>query len=163
MSTNSPIKYTSTFNHTELQEIKLSQTFDDNSIQKYMAHKYTGNEGIEAIIHCNTRFQRAASKLMWDGPERFQHYDEIVEEDALDYWDNQVFPTYANVADQTQGNFELALTSMVSNFCGGTRTRDHIIAYLESPECRKPKKTIVNQHIMRLHVTSVSELCTTVT
>ena len=150
MSTNTPIRYSSTFKHTDLQEIKLSQIFDDDTTLKYTAHKYTGSEGIEAIIHCNTRFQRAATKLRWNGPEKFEHYDEIIEDDALDYWDNQILPDYPNVIDQTLANFETALAAMVSNFCGGSKTRDHIIAYLESPECRKPKKTVVNQHIMRL-------------
>ena len=106
MSTNSPIKYSSTFKHTDLQEVKLSQTFADDTVQKYIAHKYTGSEGIEVIIHCNTRFQRAATKLEWNGPERFNHYDEIIEEDALDYWDNQILPAYPNARDQTLPNFE---------------------------------------------------------
>ena len=63
MSTNSPIKYSSTFKHIDLQEVKLSQIFDDDTTQKCTAHKYTSSKGIEVIIHCNTRFQRAATKL----------------------------------------------------------------------------------------------------
>ena len=42
------------------------RNFQQGGIKKYKVPKHTRQEGLEAIIHCNNRFDRAAEKLSWD-------------------------------------------------------------------------------------------------
>ena len=76
LNSNSPIKYKSTFLSKDLETVLLQQEFQQGGVKKYMVQKYTGQEGLEAIIHCNNRFDRAAEKLSWDSEDHFDNYDE---------------------------------------------------------------------------------------
>ena len=61
---------------------------------------------MEAIIHCNNRFDRAAEKLFWDSEDRFDNYDEIFEDKALNYWINDVKPSYPIGSIESKKPFE---------------------------------------------------------
>ena len=82
-NSNSPIKYKSTFLSKDLETVLikdletvlLQQEFQQGGVKKYQVPKYTGQEeGLEAIIHCNNRFDRAAEKLSWDSEDHFDNY-----------------------------------------------------------------------------------------
>ena len=157
-NSNSPIKYKSTFLSKDLETVLLQQEFQQGGVKKYKVPKYTGQEGLEAIIHCNNRFDRAAEKLSWDSEDRFDNYDEIFEDEALNYWINDVRPSYPDRVDRTEETFREAMGVMVTQFCGGSKTRDYIIEEIRT-RCKKPKDVTINKHILRLrHLMTIANL-----
>ena len=104
-NSNSPIKYKSTFLSEDLETVLLQQEFQQGGAKKYKVPKYSRQEGLEAIIHCNNRFDRAAEKLSWDSEDLFDNYDEIFEDEALNYWINDVKPLYPNRVNRTKETF----------------------------------------------------------
>ena len=105
-NSNSPIKYKSTFLSKDLETVLLQQEFQQGGLRKYkVPTKYTGQEGLVAIIHYNNRFDRAAEKLSWDSQDCFDNYNKIFEDEALNYWINYFRPPYPNRVDRTKETF----------------------------------------------------------
>ena len=64
------------------------------------------------------------------------------------------------VEENNQVLFKRAMQKMITNFCGGKKTRDHILAYLKSRFCKKPHDKTVNSHTMRInHLIKIANMC----
>ena len=152
-NSNSPIKYKST-----LETFILQQEFQQCGVKKYKVPKYTRKEGLEAIIHCNNRFDRTAENLSWDSEDCFDNYYEIFEDEALIYWINDVRLSYPNRVDRTKETFQEAMGVMVTQFCGGSKTRDYIFEEIRT-QFKKPKDVTINKHILCLrHLMTIANL-----
>ena len=153
-----PVPYVSTFRSKDLETTKFVQVLPDHT-EKHEVNTYTGREGLEAVIHCNTRFLRVASKCNWTPQEKFEKYENILNDGALQYWTQTVIPSVFEVPT-TDALFTQALQMMVSHFSGCDKARDFIIEYVQSKSCKKTMKTTVNDHVNRIeYLLHIANLC----
>ena len=72
-----PVPYVSTFRSKDLETTKFIQVLPDHT-EKHEVNTYTGREGLEAVIHCNTRFLRVALKCNWTPQQKFEKYEKVI-------------------------------------------------------------------------------------
>ena len=72
------ILYDSTFKVTDLERVKLTQNFQDET-KKASCPVFTGVHGIEALLHVEERFRKIARKMQWtSGDKLFEKFAEVV-------------------------------------------------------------------------------------
>ena len=153
-----PVTYVSTFRSKDLEKTKFIQVLDDHT-EKHEVNTYTGREGLEAVVHCNNRFQRVALKMDWTPQEKFEKYENILNDGALQYWTTTVIPTVWSLPT-TGEMFSHATQMMINHFSGSDKARDFIVEYVQSRECRKTPKTSVNDHVNRIqHLLDIANMC----
>ena len=153
-----PVPYVSTFRSKDLETTKFIQVLPDHT-EKHEVHTYTGREGLEAVIHCNSRFLRVALKCNWTPQQKFEKYENILNDGALQYWSQTVIPSVWE-DPATESMFVQALQVMVSHYSGCDKARDFIIEYVQSKNCKKTMKTTVNDHVNRIeYLLHIANLC----
>ena len=153
-----PVTYTSTFFSKNLETTKFIQVLEDHQ-EKHEVSMYTGREGLEAVVHCNNRFKRVATKLHWTPQQKFDNYENILNDEALQYWTDTVLEV-AWTDPATQEGFNEALQMMITHFSGCDKARDFIIEYVQGKNCRKNKNTSVNDHVNRIkYLLHIANLC----
>lgn len=151
MATNSPVKYESSYKSKDLEKAKFTQYFDDGTNSKETCDKYNGREeSVLEVIHYTTeRYKRIADKMQWTWREKFDHYEEILDDNAHKHWTTNIIPIFPEHLRNHNG-FDMAMTRMMNEFAGGRKARDQIIDEMEGPKCRKPKNVTVQAHLLRL-------------
>ena len=85
--------------------------------------------------------------MQWIWREKFDHYEEILDDNAHIYWTTNIIPIFPeHLCDHN----EFDITRMMNEFARGCRARDHIIEETESSKCKKPKNVTVQAHHLRL-------------
>ena len=151
---NSPIKYESSYKSKDLLKAKFTQFFDDGTSFKETCDKYSGREenALEVIHYTTERYKIVADKIMqWTWREKFDHYEEILDDNAHIYWTTNIIPIFPEHI-RNHNRFDMAITRMMNEFARGCRARDHIIEEMESSKCRKPKNVTVQAHLLRLQM-----------
>ena len=153
MATNSAIKYESSYKSKDISKSKFTQFFDDGGTSfKETCDKYNGREEstLEVIHYTTERYKRVADKMQWTWREKFDHYEEILDENTHIYWTTNIIPIFPEHLRNHYG-FDMAITRMMNEFARERRARDHIlIEEMESSKCRKPKNETVQPHLLRL-------------
>jgi hypothetical protein len=145
----SPVKYESTLKISEMSTYTIKRYSEDNEKIERDCLIFTGNEGLEGFIHVYQRFNNACSVFdIVDPRERIDLFEKILEDDALLYWNTQIHFDFSD--EITDLEFEAAIKKMRIAFGGGERARDHIIEYMKSEACRKPRKSTVRDHSRRM-------------
>jgi hypothetical protein len=147
-----PVAYKSTFKISELEKVKLEQLFNDGTKAKVEVPLFTGQEGLEGLVYIVDRFKDACKTLDWiDGIEMFEGFAKVrLQGQAYTYWVDTVLKEFPNDDDQTLDSFEEAINMMKVSFGGGTMARNHILQYIQSNECKKPRKSMVEEHVRRI-------------
>ena len=153
MATNSsPVKYESLYKSKDLRKAMFTQFFDDGTSFKETCDKYSGRKesALEVIHYTTERYKRVAHKMQWTLREKFDHYEEILDENTHIYWTTNIIPIFPEHLRNHYG-FDMAITRMMNEFARERRARDHIlIEEMESSKCRKPKNETVQPHLLRL-------------
>jgi hypothetical protein len=145
----SPVKYESTLKISEMSTYTIKRYSENNDKIEKDCLIFTGNEGLEGFVHVYQRFNNACSVFeINDTFEKVELFEKILEDDALLYWNMQIRSDFDN--DVTEEIFESAVRKMKIAFGGGEKARDHIIEYMKSDSCRKPKKSTVRDHSRRM-------------
>ena len=93
-----------TFKHGDLEKVKLKQNYDDGTKKDKTCPQFTGKCGVECLLCIVERFQRCAACLDYtEGPELFDHFEEVLEDNAQDVWEN--LTTGIDEADQRPSSF----------------------------------------------------------
>ena len=71
---HAPIDYSSDFDKSKLEKVKLIQRYDDDTTRKKEVPIFDGYGGIEALLYVEEQFRKAAGTLDFDtGRELFEH------------------------------------------------------------------------------------------
>jgi hypothetical protein len=145
----SPVKYESTLKISEMSTYTIKRYNEDNDKIEKDCLIFTGNEGLEGFVHVYQRFNNACSVFeVNDVFEKIELFEKILEDDALLHWNMQIRPDFEDHV--TEEAFKNAIKKMKIAFGGGEKARDHIIEYMKSDSCRKPKKATVRDHSRRM-------------
>ena len=82
------IDYKSTFEHKELESVKLTMYFDDRTKKTKSCKVFTGEHGIEALLFVEQRFRKIAETFKLDEAEWFDHFEEVLQDTAEDDWES---------------------------------------------------------------------------
>ena len=150
MATNSPVlKYEFSYKSKDLEKAKFTQCFDNGTNSKETCDKYNGREeSVLEVMHYTTeRYKRIADKMQWTWREKFDHYEEILDNNTHNQWKTNTIPIFSDHLRNHNG-FDMAMTRMLNEFAGGHKARrDRIIEEMESPKCRKSKNVTVQAHL----------------
>jgi hypothetical protein len=145
----SPVKYESTLKISEMSTYTIKRYNEDNDKIEKDCLIFTGNEGLEGFVHVYQRFNNACSVFnVEDVFEKTELFEKVPEVDALLYWNTQIRSDFDE--HMSEEAFQSALRKMKVAFGGGEKARDHIIEYMKSDSCRKPKKSTVRDHSRRM-------------
>jgi hypothetical protein len=147
----SPVKYESTLKISDMSTYTIKRYMDDSEKVEKDCLIFTGNEGLEGFVHAYQRFNNACHVFNFDSvEEKIELFEKILEDDALLYWNTQVRPEISDEEEITEEHFNVAIKKMKTAFGGGEKARDHIIEYMKSDACRKPRKVTVRDHARRM-------------
>eukprot|EP00957_Ditylum_brightwellii_P069937 5310857-Ditylum_brightwellii.AAC.1 len=72
------MKYEATFKHSNLERIKLAQSYNDGSTCTKKCPIFTGAQGIEGLLYVEERFRGIAQQLNFDtGAKLFNNFEEV--------------------------------------------------------------------------------------
>ena len=156
----SPVKYQSTFKSNDLLERKL-----EHNGNKVKCISFSGCEGFEAFFAVVRHFHTIANQDLGlfkvdrqgnvttniDYKLMFSQFKHVLRDQALNHWEKEIIAnTYPNVNQHNEINWNSAIMMMKRSFAGGKKARDHILAYLDTKDCRKTVKSSVEEHIRRI-------------
>ena len=145
-----PVTYKSTFKISELEKVKLEQPFEDGTKVKMEVPLFTGQQGLEGLVYIVDRFKDACKALDWvEGTELFQGFAKILQGQAYSYWIDEILTKFPE-EEQSIETFEEAIGMMKISFGGGTLARNHILQYIQTNDCKKPRKPTVEEHVRRI-------------
>jgi len=149
ITARSCIRYKSTFKPEELERVKLTQRYDDDSTKTKKVPMFSGQGGIEGLLYVYNRFQKVAEFLSFDtGEELFEHWDSCLSSNAEIQWDN--LSSSIPVADRTRDRFEQAINEYKLKYCD-ENARDTMVDYMQNnKECEKTHDEDVRKHGERL-------------
>jgi hypothetical protein len=137
------IDYKSSFVHSELERVKITQTFADGSTKTKKCPTFLGEFGIESLLYVEERFRNFARQLLFDtGPELFDNFEEILTDSAEEKWENLV--SGIGAAARTVPRFNAEMQNLYLRYVD-TEARDTMIKYL--PTCRKPRDAEPRTHV----------------
>ncbi len=158
-SSLSPVLYRSSFESKELKETKITVEYQDDSKKTAKCPIFDGiYGGLEALFYVIESFLntiRLEFELVVAGApdyeECFRYFRRCLSQQALTYWDTEVVTVPGfDPNNPTEDDWTRAIAMLKRSFAGGRHARDHIIEYLASPECRKPLKSTVEDHVRRI-------------
>ena len=145
-----PVAYKSTFKISELEKVKLEQSFEDGTKVKMEVPLFTGQQGLEGLVYIVDRFKDACKALDWvEGNEMFEGFSKVLKCQAYSYWVDEILSKYPG-EDQSPDTFKHAVDMMKISFGGGTLARNHILQYILTNDCKKPRKSTVEEHVRRI-------------
>jgi len=145
-----PVAYKSTFKISELEKVKLEQSFEDGTKVKMEVPLFTGQQGLEGLVYIVDRFKDACKALDWvEGNEMFEGFSKVLQGQAYSYWVDEILSKYPG-EDQSPDTFKHAVDMMKISFGGGTLARNHILQYILTNDCKKPRKSTVEEHVRRI-------------
>jgi len=80
------MEYKAKFKHSELEKVKLTQTYDDGSTKTKKAPIFTGIEGIEGLLYVEEHFRSIANTLQFEDTELFDNFAECLTDTAEEKW-----------------------------------------------------------------------------
>ena len=118
------------FTHSDLEKVKLVQNYDDGTKKMRYCPQFTGKYGIECLLCSVERFVKCAACLDYDeGPELFSHFEEILEDNAQDTWEN--ITTGVPDVEHTPDRFNQEIDNFYQRYCD-PQARDSMFEYLKS-------------------------------
>eukprot|EP00957_Ditylum_brightwellii_P019401 1463699-Ditylum_brightwellii.AAC.1 len=140
------IEYESTFQHSKLEQVKLTQSYTDGTLMTKKCPIFTGEEGIERLLYVEERFRKIAKQLEFTtGPELFNNFEEVLTDNAEEKWENVV----SNIAeaDCDEACFNEAMEAYYLKYCDED-SKDTLFDYLQA--FRQPKKVTPQDHSERV-------------
>jgi hypothetical protein len=142
------MKYEAIFKHSDLERIKLTQSYDDGSTRTKKCPMFTGAEGIEGLLYVEERFRGIARQLNFDtGAELFNNFEEVITDTAEDKWDGIV--SGIQPGDRDPARFDQAMGEFYMKYCNN-QARDTMLEYLRGLRC--PTKVQPRDHSDRVEL-----------
>jgi hypothetical protein len=140
------IDYKSPFIHSELERVKLTQTYADGSTKTKKCPRFSGEHGIESLLYIEESFRNIARQLLFDtGIELFDNFEEILTDSAEEKWENLV--AGIGVAARTPARLDIEMTNFYLHYVDN-EARDTMFKYL--PTCCKPRDIEPRTHVDRM-------------
>ena len=140
------IKFESSFDHSKLEKAQFTQTYDDGSTKKKKCPIFNGDDGIDALLYVEDRFNSICRQLQYkDGDELFDNSAEVVAGKAEDNWEILT----VNIAHQnrTPQRFREVMDTSYLSYCD-EETRDIMFKYLR--KWKKKFKSEAGEHVNRM-------------
>ena len=109
---------------------------------------FSSTQGVETLLHCLEQFDRAASRLSFTNPEKWDYVSDILDPMANDRWKNQVSGLLAT--QKTATRLPKEIRNFVQSYAGHVDPRDVLIKHIESRECKKSRAVDANTHTTRI-------------
>lgn len=142
------IQYESKLNLDEMPTTKLEKLGNDNVHRKRSVPVFSAKYGVEGLFHVIDKFEKAAAKLQFLVADYWNEFDEVLDSTAENKWANLIAPIVPN--QRTMARFNTILQEFVTHYSGSAEPRDVMKEYLESGECRKPRKVNPDDHAARI-------------
>ena len=142
------IEYESKFQHSKLEKVKLMQTWDDGTKSKKKCPVFTGENGIEALLYVEDRFNSICRQLeINEGEELFDNFAEVLTNQAENKW--ETITMAIPIAQRTVARFRQAVESFYLSYCDDD-ARDNMFAYLRY--FSKPYSVSAGDHADRMEI-----------
>ena len=114
------IKFESSFDHSKLEKAQFTQTYDDGSTKKNKCPIFNGDNGIEALLYVEDRFNSICIQFQYiDGDELFDNFVKVVAGKAEDKWETMT----VNIAPQNRmtQRFREVMDTFYTTFESGSK------------------------------------------
>lgn len=147
------VKYEIGYKSEDMEKVKLTQEFDDQTKRSRETPVFSGKEGAEGLIYVYKRFKTTAKYLSFDeGVELFDNFGLCLKSTAEENW--ATLTDEIDDDDKTPEFFEECFHEFLLKYCTHD-ARDLLIDYLKSPSCKKPHNTDVREHGERIRTLCV--------
>ena len=142
------VKYESTLDVTKMEIAKIEFVTAANTVRTKKTPIFAAKHGVEGLCHVIDKFNKNADKLGYAIADKWANFDEVLDQEALAKWENQI----QNIAPQarTVNRFQQELDTFVGEYAEGTDPRDKMIKYIKT--CMKPFKKGNQEHANRMEV-----------
>ena len=142
------VKYESTLDVTKMEIAKIEFVTAANTVRSKKTPIFAAKHGVEGLYHVIDKFNKNADKLGYAIGDKWANFDEVLDQEALSKWENQI----QNIAPQarTAARYEQELGIFVGEYAEGIDPRDKMIKYIKT--CMKPFKKGNQEHANRMEV-----------
>ena len=142
------IKHDSKFDHSKLEKVELTQTWDDGTKTKKKCPVFSGDHGIEALLYVEDRFNSICRQLeIVDGGELFDNFAEVLTNQAKNKW--ETLTAGITVPQKTELRFKQTVKEFYLGYCDDD-SRDTMFVYLR--KFTKPFSIAAGIHADRMEI-----------
>jgi hypothetical protein len=141
------VKYGYELKTGEMDSVKLEK-ITQGATRKRTVPVFSAKYGVAGLFHVIDKFNRASDKLGFTVAEKWNEFEEVLDDTAEQKWINHVNPIAAN--QRTAQRFEQCLLEFVHSYAGSPEPRDVLKEYISSDECRKPRNVDPDVHAARI-------------
>ena len=135
--------------------LKIEVEMNDGSQRSRTLPRFSGDKGVEGLFYVYDEFiSQAADRLGFKDEDYWTYWPDVLDPVARRKWKQRVDGIAAE--DQTSDHFREEFSRFVTLYSNSACPRDDLIKYLQSEECRKPRKVNPDDHAMRIETLCLS-------
>lgn len=147
--TQSCILYEEKVKPSDYEMVKIEVAMPDGSLRKRTLPRFSGDKGVEGLFYVYDEFHsQAADRLNFQDADYWTYWPDVLDTVARRKWTmliNDVRPNQRNRA-----RFRAAIRDFTNQYANNSNPRDDLIQYLQSDECKKPRKVSPDDHATRI-------------
>ena len=143
------IHYEEKVKHSEYDMVDVEVEMDDGTFRKRTLPRFSGDKGVEGLFYVFDEFiSRAVERLGFEDEDYWTYWPDVLDPVARRKWRQNV-DGIAPV-DRTIDRFRAEFSRFVTHYSNSATPRDDLIRYLQSEDCKKPRKINPDEHATRL-------------
>ena len=139
------LNYKVTWKHEDFETVKI---FDPENQRSKKCVVFSDKHGMEGLLYVEARFRKIADAFEFDGPQRFEAFEEVLQGTALTSWERIADEIVEE--DRTEETFDDVVSQFYLEYCD-KNAKDTMYDYLNN-RCKKPVGEEPRKHVKRMEV-----------
>jgi len=143
------ILYEEKIKHGDYDVVKIEVEMDDGSQRSRTLPRFSGDKGVEGLFYVYDEFiSQAAERLGFDDQDYWTYWPDVLDPVSRRKWKQNV--DNINPNGRTADRFRQEFNRFVTLYSNSACPRDDLIKYIQSDECKKPRKVNPDDHATRI-------------
>lgn len=145
----SPVEYEEKHGTDKYEQSKFEVVTAQGTTHKVSIPQYEGKRGVEGLFYCKDKFDEKADDFQFDADDCFKYFPRILDQPSLRWWKARITRIPAN-AIRDKAMFDTVFGDLVTAESNTANPRDALLKYLETDDCKKPRKVETRAHANRI-------------
>jgi len=143
------ILYEEKIKHGDYDVVKIEVEMDDGSQRSRTLPRFSGDKGVEGLFYVYDEFiSQAAERLGFDDQDYWTYWPDVLDPVSRRKWKQN--KDNINPNGRTVNRFRQEFNRFVTLYSNSACPRDDLIKYIQSDECKKPRKVNPDDHATRI-------------
>eukprot|EP00957_Ditylum_brightwellii_P077990 5928149-Ditylum_brightwellii.AAC.1 len=122
--------YKPTLKHSDVEKVKLTQSYGDGTTRTKKCPVFSGTKGIEGLLYFEERFKSIAKQPTYNNvPSLFDRFEKVLQDMAEEKWEK--LASQVADADRDVPHFDAEIKKCYLSYCNN-EAKDIMIVYLDN-------------------------------